>query len=82
MLNLLFFSLECSIRQMKALIHPETTILCVVDPLPNIGSGGATVNAIVHVTEYISALEGHTVSFVYINTYFKFEDGMKHFKYG
>lgn len=44
------------------LIHPQTTVLCVVDPTSNIGSGGATVNAIVYVTEYISALEGHTVT--------------------
>lgn len=43
------------------LIHPKTTVLSVVDPSANIGSGGATINAIIYVTEYISALEGHTV---------------------
>ena len=43
------------------LIHAKTTVLSVVDPAANIGSGGATINAIVYVTEYISALKGHTV---------------------
>eukprot|EP00111_Clytia_hemisphaerica_P020368 TCONS_00059999-protein len=55
------FEKECSIRQKNFFIHPKTTVLSVVDPVPNIGSGGATINAMIHVTEYISALEGHTV---------------------
>ena len=55
------FVLECAIRQKNMLIHPKTTVLSVVDSSANIGSGGATINAIVYVTEYISALEGHTV---------------------
>ncbi|XP_057317332.1 L-fucose kinase-like isoform X1 [Hydractinia symbiolongicarpus] len=55
------FKLEIELRQRKLLIHPETLILCVVDPKPNIGSGGATLNAVLHVTEHISALQGYTV---------------------
>lgn len=55
------FYLEIELRQRKLLIHPETLILCVVDPKPNIGSGGATLNAVLHVTEHISALQGYTV---------------------
>ncbi|XP_047135189.1 L-fucose kinase isoform X1 [Hydra vulgaris] len=55
------FQKEVEIRQQKMLIDPETIILCVVDPRPNIGSGGATLNAILHITEHISALQGYTV---------------------
>ena len=58
-----YFFIEIEIRQKKLLIHPDTVILCVVDPKPNIGSGGATLNAILHITEHISASEGYTVSY-------------------
>ena len=55
---------ELVLRQKKSLIHPDTVILCVVDPKPNIGSGGATLNAIFSITEHISAIKGHTVSII------------------
>lgn len=32
------------------------------DPKSNVGSGGATVNALLTITEYISAQQGHSVS--------------------
>lgn len=58
--------LEITIRQKNLLIHPDTVILCVVDPKPNIGSGGATLNAILHITEHISAIKGYTVSLQFV----------------
>ena len=57
-----FLFIEIVLRKKKNQIHHDTLILCVVDPKPNIGSGGATLNAILHVTEHISALQGYTVS--------------------
>ena len=57
-----FLFIEIVLRKKKNQIHRDTLILCVVDPKPNIGSGGATLNAILHVTEHISAVQGYTVS--------------------
>lgn len=43
------------------------------DPKSNVGSGGATVNALLTFTEYISAQQGHSVSqfnlCIYSNNY-------------
>ncbi|KAJ8302778.1 hypothetical protein KUTeg_019174 [Tegillarca granosa] len=52
---------ELEIRQSKGYIDKETIILTVEDPKSNVGSGGATVNALLTVAEYISAQKGYTV---------------------
>ena len=52
---------ELLVRQKKGLIPPETHILVVDDPRPNIGSGSATLNAIVCVAEYLAARDGFKV---------------------
>jgi len=36
-------------------------VLTVEDPKSSVGSGGATINALLTVTEYISAVKGYTV---------------------
>jgi hypothetical protein len=55
------FRKELQIRQQKRLICAQATILAVDDPKPNIGSGSATLNALISVTEWLAAREGHKV---------------------
>lgn len=55
---------ELQIRQEKGLICSTTAILAVDDPKPNIGSGSATLNALISVTECLAAREGHKVCFI------------------
>jgi fucokinase len=43
------------LKQQKGLIDKESLILCIEDPQEPIGSGGATLNAILAVTEALSA---------------------------
>lgn len=58
----LFLSLsELKIRQEKGVICSEAAILAVDDPKPGIGSGSATLNALISVTESLAAQEGHKV---------------------
>ena len=49
-------------RQRYGLIDPSTTILTVDDPQEKLGSGGATLNALLVVTEHLSAKAGYSVS--------------------
>ena len=53
---------ELQIRQHKGLIAEGVSFLVVEDPQPNIGSGSATLNALLCVAEYLAAKEGMTVS--------------------
>ena len=50
-----WFHVELVIRQNKGLLSPSTILLAVDDPRPNIGSGSATLNALLCVTEYLAA---------------------------
>ncbi len=55
------FSLELKLRQKKGLIPKSTLLLSVEDPRCKVGSGGATLNALLVVAEHLSALSGYTV---------------------
>jgi fucokinase len=44
------------------LIDKSTTVLTVNDPKEKLGSGGATLNALLVATEYLSAKAGYSVS--------------------
>ena len=52
---------ELQIRQKKGIICSGAVIMAVDDPKPNIGSGSATLNALISVTEYLAARGGHKV---------------------
>ena len=41
---------------------PETLLLTASDPEERLGSGGATLNALLVAAEHLSARAGHTVS--------------------
>lgn len=53
---------ELEIKQAKGYIDKDVFLLAVEDPKANVGSGGATVNALLTVAEYISAQRGFSVS--------------------
>ena len=55
---------ELHIRQGKGLISSNTVLLAVDDPRHNIGSGSATLNALLCVTEYLAAQNNDKVSAV------------------
>ncbi|XP_022341951.2 L-fucose kinase-like isoform X3 [Crassostrea virginica] len=55
------FQKELELRQAKGYIDKDVIVLTVEDPKSNVGSGGATVNALLTITEYISAQQGHSV---------------------
>lgn len=56
------FFTELERRQAKGQIDKETILLTIEDPKTNVGSGGATINALLTVVEHISARQGFTVS--------------------
>ena len=53
---------ELEARQAKGQIDKDVILLTVEDPKTNVGSGGATINALLTVVEHISARQGFTVS--------------------
>lgn len=53
--------IELKIRQKKGLLSKDAILLAIDDPKPNIGSGSATLNAMLCVAEYLAAREGMTV---------------------
>ncbi|ELU00095.1 hypothetical protein CAPTEDRAFT_168292 [Capitella teleta] len=55
------YQTELEARQRKGQIREETIILTVEDPRAAVGSGGATLNALLVVCEHISAKQGFTV---------------------
>jgi len=54
-------SVEMEIRREKGEIDDDVILLTVEDPKGEVGSGGATLNALLVVAEYISAKQGYTV---------------------
>ena len=55
------FFIEMEIRRDKGEIDESVILLTVEDPKSEVGSGGATLNALLVVAEYISAKQGYTV---------------------
>ena len=53
---------ELEILQKKGCIDKSVFLLVVEDPKEGSGSGGATINALLTVAEYISAQRGYSVS--------------------
>lgn len=53
---------ELKARQAKGLIASSTHLLAVADPDARVGSGGATLNALLVATELLSSQDGYTVS--------------------
>ena len=49
-------------RQKAGFIAKETVLVLAEDPLVKIGSGGATINALLMVTEMLSSQHGYTVA--------------------
>ncbi|XP_067928995.1 L-fucose kinase-like [Watersipora subatra] len=52
---------ELKARQSRGLIPEETILLVIDDPVQGIGSGGATLNALLVITEHLASLAGYTV---------------------
>ncbi|XP_064640542.1 L-fucose kinase-like [Lineus longissimus] len=55
------FQKELDLRQEKGIIDGDTVLLTVEDPKARVGSGGATINALLVVAEHLSAHAGFTV---------------------
>ena len=55
------FLTEIEVRQQKGHIPEDVIVLTVEDPKSEVGSGGATLNALLVVAEYISAKQGFTL---------------------
>lgn len=55
------FQRELEIRQRRGVLPPHTLLLTVEDPQAHVGSGGATLNALLVAAEHLSARAGHTV---------------------
>lgn len=55
------FLIELKIYQAKGKIPADVLLLAIDDPKPGIGSGSATLNALLLVTEHLSARAGYTV---------------------
>ncbi|XP_044126407.1 L-fucose kinase [Bufo gargarizans] len=55
------FQRELEIRQRRGVLPAETLILTVEDPQGHVGSGGATLNALLVAAEHLSARAGYTV---------------------
>ena len=54
---------ELELMKKYGSISTETTTVAIADPQPNIGSGGATINAVLVISEMLSAKEGyHTLT--------------------
>ena len=57
----LAFQAELLMRQKKGIINRETAIITVDDPRPRIGSGSATFNALLIVSELLSSKAGFKI---------------------
>uniref|UniRef100_A0A3B4BVQ5 L-fucokinase domain-containing protein n=1 Tax=Pygocentrus nattereri TaxID=42514 RepID=A0A3B4BVQ5_PYGNA len=53
---------ELEIRQQRGSLSPRALLLTVSDPQERLGSGGATLNALLVAAEHLSARAGYTVS--------------------
>ena len=58
---IILFDTELNYYQKLGSIHPDTFLLVVDDPRPNIGSGSAVLNALLCVSEHLAARSGCTV---------------------
>ena len=56
-----FSPTELELRQSKGLISKDTLVLALEDPRGGVGSGGATLNALLVVSEHLSAKAGFQV---------------------
>lgn len=56
-----FSPTELELHQSKGLISKDTLVLALEDPRGGVGSGGATLNALLVVTEHLSAKAGFQV---------------------
>ncbi len=61
----IYFISELEYRQKKHQLDKDTLLLTVEDPQAKVGSGGATLNALLVVAEYLSQRKGHTVCRLY-----------------
>ncbi|ESO90992.1 hypothetical protein LOTGIDRAFT_217536 [Lottia gigantea] len=52
---------ELEVHQAKGYLDQDAILLTVEDPKTDVGSGGATINALLTVTEFISARKGYSV---------------------
>ncbi|NP_001108290.1 fucose kinase L homeolog [Xenopus laevis] len=55
------FQRELEIRQRRGVLPPGALLLTVEDPQAHVGSGGATLNALLVAAEHLSAKAGYTV---------------------
>lgn len=55
------FQQELDVRQKKGHLPEDSLLLTVEDPLSKVGSGGATLNALLVVAEHLSQRQGYTV---------------------
>ncbi|CAL8360679.1 unnamed protein product [Lota lota] len=55
------FQKELDLRQHRGSVSPETLLLTAADPEERLGSGGATLNALLVAAEHLSARAGFTV---------------------
>ncbi|KAL7867613.1 hypothetical protein SRHO_G00089970 [Serrasalmus rhombeus] len=55
------FQRELEIRQQRGSLSPRALLLTVSDPQERLGSGGATLNALLVAAEHLSARAGYTV---------------------
>lgn len=62
MVIIVFLCTELTLRKHLEIISSETVTLALEDPKEQVGSGGATINALLVVTEFLSAKAGFTVS--------------------
>lgn len=53
---------ELEIRQQRGILPAGALLLTVPDPQEHVGSGGATLNALLVAAEHLSARDGYTVS--------------------
>ncbi|XP_056381408.1 L-fucose kinase isoform X2 [Hyla sarda] len=59
--NVQVFQRELEIRQRRGVLPADTLILTVEDPQAHVGSGGATLNALLVAAEHLSSRAGYTV---------------------
>ena len=65
-----FRSPELEIHQSKGFLDKDVLLLTLEDPKARVGSGGASVNALLVVTEHLSAKAGYEVKCTVNDTQF------------
>ncbi|KAM9808048.1 LOW QUALITY PROTEIN: L-fucose kinase [Neosynchiropus ocellatus] len=59
--SVISFQRELDLRQQRGSLSPDTVVLVVQDHQESLGSGGATLNALLVAAEHLSSRAGHTV---------------------